>query len=259
MKQLNYAFKTCLAVVFILMFSGGQKAPELYWSEEFEGTELNTDIWNYQLGDGCPVLCGWGNDEAQEYTKKNHRLEDGKLIITARKEESGYTSTRITTSGKMEFKYGRLEARAKLPQGYGIWPAIWLLGSNIEEVGWPGCGEIDVLEYLGREPGHIFTSLHTSDSYGNTVNTQKTKIEGIEDGFHLFAMDWDPDQIRFFVDGEMVYRFNPEERTEAIWPFDQPFYLILNMAIGGNFGGPEIDETIFPQEFIIDYIRIFKT
>lgn len=258
MKQVNYFNRICAFAMFIFLFSGGQKPPELYWSEEFEGNELNLETWNFELGDGCPALCGWGNDEAQEYTRDNHKLEDGKLIITARKDGSRYTSTRITTSGKMEFQYGRLEAKAKLPRGVGIWPAIWLLGANIEDVGWPGCGEIDMLEYLGKEPGQVFTSLHTADSYGNTLNTRKTKIEGIEDGYHLFAMDWEPDEIRFFVDGEMVYRFNPEARSEEVWPFDQPFFLIINMAIGGNFGGPEIDNAIFPQEFIIDYIRIFK-
>jgi len=229
-----------------------------YWQEEFEGTRLSEDTWNFEVGDGCPTLCGWGNNEAQTYTRQNHRVEDGKLIITARKEADGYSSTRIATKGKMEFRYGRLEARAKLPTGKGVWPAIWLLGSNIDAVGWPLCGEIDVMEYIGREPGQVFTSLHTQDSHGNTVNTRKTPIEGIEEGFHLYAMEWDPEKIRFFVDEEAVYTFAPEERTEEIWPFDQPFYLIINLAVGGNFGGPEIDDSIFPQQLVIDYIRIFK-
>lgn len=253
--------KWCLFLIctpLFMLLSGCPAPPQLQWAEEFEGTTLREDYWNLELGDGCPELCGWGNNEAQVYTRTNHRLEDGRLIITARKEDSLYTSARITTKGKMEFQYGRLEARAKLPAGTGVWPAIWLLGSNIGEVGWPLCGEIDALEYVGKEPGKVFTSLHTQDSHGNTINTRKTQVEGIEEGFHVYAVEWEPDQIEFFVDGRPVYRFAPKERTEEIWPFDQPFYLIVNLAIGGNFGGPEIDETIFPQEFIIDYIRIFK-
>ncbi|MEJ2162305.1 MAG: glycoside hydrolase family 16 protein [Robiginitalea sp.] len=244
-----------LSVSFIVACSGPQEA---YWADEFEGSELSSELWNYDLGDGCPEICGWGNEEEQVYTRSNHRLEDGYLIITARKSDSVYTSTRITTQGKMDFQYGRLEARAKIPTGKGVWPAIWMLGSNIGEVGWPRCGEIDVLEYVGKEPGRIFTTLHTSDSYGNSVNTKKTGIPDIEEGFHIYAMEWDPEKIRFFVDGELLYTFAPEERTEEVWPFDQPFYLILNLAIGGKFGGPEIDDSIFPQEFIIDYVRIFK-
>lgn len=231
---------------------------ELLWAEEFDGDQLSPEYWQLELGDGCPELCGWGNNELQIYARNNHRLEDGKLVITARKSDSAYTSTRMTTQGKMEFRYGRLEARAKLPTGKGIWPAIWLLGSNITEVGWPRCGEIDILEYVGKAPGEVFTSLHTQDSHGNTINTRKTRIEGIEDGFHIYALEWDPEKIEFFVDDELVYTFAPEERTEDVWPFDQPFFLIINMAIGGNFGGPEVDDTIFPREFVIDYIRIYR-
>ena len=250
--------RTLTCFLFLLLFSACTKPPVLHWSEEFEGTALSRDTWNFELGDGCPQLCGWGNNEVQVYTRSNHRLEDGKLIITARKEDSTYTSTRITTRDKMEFQYGRVEARAKLPAGTGVWPAIWLLGSNIGEVGWPRCGEIDIMEYVGKAPGEVHTSLHTPDSHGNTVNTRRTPLEGIEEGFHLYAVEWDPDRIEFFIDGRSVYTFAPEKRTEEIWPFDQPFYLIINLAVGGNFGGPEIDESIFPQEFIIDYIRIFK-
>lgn len=244
--------------LLLFLLTGCPSPPELHWGEEFDGPELSGDTWNYELGDGCPQICGWGNNEAQVYTRRNHHLEDGKLIITARKEDGGYTSTRITTKDKVEFQYGRVEARAKLPSGTGVWPAIWMLGSNIDEVGWPGCGEIDILEYVGKDPGMVYTSLHTPDSHGNTINTRKTPVADIEDGFHLFAMEWEPDAIRFYTDGELVYTFSPKERTPEVWPFDQPFYLVINLAIGGNFGGPQIDDSIFPQEFIIDYIRIFK-
>ncbi|MEJ2584850.1 MAG: glycoside hydrolase family 16 protein, partial [Robiginitalea sp.] len=180
-------FSVCTSI--FLYLGGCTSPPQLHWSEEFEGTTLSGDTWNFELGNGCPELCGWGNNEAQVYTRANHRLEDGKLIITARKEDSFYTSTRITTQNKMEFQYGRIEIKANLPTGKGVWPAIWLLGSNIEEAGWPLCGEIDILEYVGKAPGEVFTSLHTQDSHGNTINTRTTQIEGIEDGYHLFALE----------------------------------------------------------------------
>ena len=245
-------------LVLLIAYSGNAQNQKLVWAEEFDGQSLEEASWNYELGDGCPNLCGWGNNERQIYTKENHRLEDGKLIITAKKDGDTYTSTRITTKDKHEFQYGRMETRAKLPVGHGLWPAFWMLGANISEVGWPACGEIDILEYVGREPGEIFTSLHTPDSHGNTINTKKTQFPDIEDAYHVYAAEWSPEKIDFFVDDQLVYTFNPEDKTEAVWPFDQPFYFILNLAIGGNFGGPEVDDTIFPQEFSIDYVRVYE-
>jgi beta-glucanase (GH16 family) len=230
---------------------------KLVWEENFDGKALDEKNWNFEMGDGCPN-CGWGNNERQLYTKDNHKIADGKLTITARKEGEKYTSTRITTKGKKEFQYGRMEARAKLPVGHGIWPAFWMLGSNISSVGWPKCGEIDILEYIGREPDMVFTSLHTQDSHGNTVNTMKTKFEDIEDGFHVYAAEWSKDKIAFFVDDKLVYTFAPDAKTEAVWPFNQPFYFIVNVAVGGNFGGPEVDDKILPQEFTLDYIRVYQ-
>ncbi len=151
-----------------------------------------------------------------------------------------------------------METRAKVPVGKGLRPAFWMLGGNIGEVGWPQCGEIDILEYVGREPENISTSLHTKASHGNTINTKKTKFKKIEEGFHVYAVEWSHEKIEFFVDGQSVYIFQPTERTEEVWPFDQPFYIIVNLAIGGNFGGPEVDDSIFPEEFIIDYIRVYR-
>lgn len=228
------------------------------WADEFNSTELDTMYWNFELGDGCPNLCGWGNAERQLYTKTNHSLKDGMLYIRAKKENNIYTASRITTQNKFEFTYGKVEIRAKLPVGKGVWPAIWMLGANITERGWPMCGEIDILEYVGKEPHMVFNSLHTKDSHGNTINTKKTKIEDIEQGFHTYTANWTPDNIEFFVDNTLMYNFAPTKKTPAVWPFDQPFFFILNMAIGGNFGGPEVDDSIFPQEFIIDYIRVYK-
>ena len=234
------------------------KGKKLVWEENFNGNQLNEDVWNFELGDGCPNICGWGNNERQIYTKTNHRLEKGKLIITAQKENDKYTSTRITTKGKQEFKYGTIEVRAQLPKGSGIWPAFWMLGANISTVGWPKSGEIDILEYIGKEPKTIFTSLHTQASHGNTINTKKTKIKGIEEGFHTYSINWDKDKIEFLVDKVSVYTFIPKNKSEEEYPFNQPFYFIINMAIGGNFGGPDVDDSIFPQDFIIDYIKVYQ-
>lgn len=235
-----------------------QASYQLVWADEFDQSELDRSVWNIALGDGCPKRCGWGNNERQIYTRTNHRLENGKLIITARKEGKGYTSTRINTKGKKAFQYGRFEMRAKLPVGTGVWPAFWMLGSNIDEVDWPLCGEIDILEYAGKEPGIIHTSLHTADSHGNTINTRKTKFYGIEEGFHTYAAEWTEEAIRFFIDDQLVYTFSPDEKTEEVWPYDQPFYLLLNLAIGGGFGGPIVDDTILPQEYSIDYVRVYQ-
>lgn len=249
-------------ILLLLLFFANLavKAQErtLVWAEEFEGTELNENDWTFQLGDGCPEICGWGNKEKQIYTRKNHRLENGMLYIQARKKNGQYTSTRISTKGKKQFQYGRFETRAKLAVGEGIWPAFWLLGSNIDEVGWPLSGEIDVLEYVGRAPEEIFTTLHTQDKNGDFANSKTTRIPNIEKGFHVYAAEWNSDQIAFYVDDVNVYTFAPKERTEAIWPFDQPFYLLLNLAIGGHFGGPNVDDSIFPQEFVVDYIRVYQ-
>lgn len=241
-----------LLLIPLIGFSQGKKG-KLIWEENFNGKSLDEKVWNFELGDH-----GWGNHERQNYTTDNHVVKDGVLIITAKKEGDKYTSTRITTAGKKEFKYGYFEARAKLPAGKGIWPAFWMLGSNIGKVGWPMAGEIDILEYVGREPHMVFTSLHTKDSHGNTVNTRKTNFENIEEGFHLYAVNWTADKIEFFVDDKPVYTFVPRDKSEEVWPFDQPFYFLLNVAVGGDFGGPEVDDSIFPQQFIIDYIKVYQ-
>lgn len=234
------------------------KKGKLLWEENFESKTLNESVWNYELGDGCPNVCGWGNNERQIYTTKNHRLEDGKLIITIKKEGDKYTSTRITTAGKKEFKYGYMEARAKLPVGYGIWPAFWMLGSNIKQAGWPLAGEIDILEYVGKEPDMVYTTLHTKANHGDHASSKKTEFTDIEEGYHTYGANWTADFIEFYVDGKSVYKFMPENKTEEIWPFNQPFYFIINTAVGGNFGGPKVDDSIFPQEFIVDYVKVYS-
>ena len=251
MKSFSY-------IAFILLLVSCQKTPEIIFEDHFNGSELNEENWNYELGDGCPNLCGWGNNERQLYTKENTQLKNGHLIITATEKDSVYKSSRITTKRKVEFQYGVVEVRAKLPVGHGLWPAIWMLGNDIDTNIWPKCGEIDIMEYVGREPGFIYTSLHTPASFGNTINSQKTALPDIEKGFHVYKINWTADAITFFIDDVKVYHFSPQEKNANTWPYNKPFYVLINMAIGGNFGGPDVDDSIFPQEFVIDYIKIYK-
>lgn len=252
LKNILYLFLLAVSLM------GCQAQRELVWEENFNGDRISEENWNFDLGDGCPQLCGWGNNELQSYTKENHVVNNGLLKIAAKKENGIYTSTRITSKGKHEFKYGRIEIKAQLPIGKGLWPAFWMLGSNIDSVGWPLCGEIDILEYVGREPETIFTTLHTADSHGNSKNTRKDSVPGIEEGFHIYAIDWTEDKIDFFIDDDLFYSFEPKQKNKETWPFDQPFYIIVNLAVGGNFGGAEVDDTVLPQEFIVDYIKVYN-
>ncbi|MGS2726456.1 glycoside hydrolase family 16 protein [Psychroserpens sp. BH13MA-6] len=250
--------KQSLIILFsILCFASCKSEKTFILKEDFNGTNLNESIWNYELGDGCPNLCGWGNNERQTYTKDNVKVANGQLIITATKDSSSYYSGRITTKDKSEFQYGTIEVRAKLPEGSGLWPAIWMLGNDIDDKTWPACGEIDIMEYVGKAPHEIHTTLHTADSYGQSKNTKVTTIETIEEGFHVYKCEWNEAAIKFYIDDELVYTFSPEMKDDKTWPFDKPFYVILNMAIGGNFGGPEVDDSIFPKEFIVDYVYIY--
>jgi beta-glucanase (GH16 family) len=155
-------------------------------------------------------------------------------------------------------QYGNIEIRAKLATGEGLWPAFWMLGSNIDDVGWPACGEIDIMEYVSKKQNTFYTSLHTTNSHGETINTKKSVVSNLEEGFHIYKMNWTENSILFSVDGSQVYVFKPSTKNEENWPFNKPFYFLLNVAIGGNLGGPQIDDTIFPREFIIDYIKHYK-
>lgn len=247
-----------LILIFISTICIGASLPneETIFYEEFGGNVLNEHYWNYELGDGCPTLCGWGNEESQLYRRENAKIENGHLVIQATYEDEIYESARLTTKNKIEFMYGTVEVKAKLPSGKGLWPAIWMLGNDIDENTWPGCGEIDIMEYAGSRPGVIHTSLHSPSSFGETINTRKTSFENIEEGFHIYKMKWTKHYIKFFIDGEEVYTYNPEVKNEKTWPFNKPFYLLVNLAVGGKFGGHEIDNSVFPSEFVIDYIKI---
>lgn len=240
--------------MFLVISSYGQG--KIIFQDDFNQSELDTTYWNYELGDGCPTLCGWGNEESQWYQKENIKVKDGFLHIKASKVNEQYFSGKITTKDKVSFKYGTIEVKAKVPNGKGLWPAAWLLGSDISEVGWPACGEIDMLEYLGRDPNYLYTSLHTPDSHGETINTKRTFVKGIDKGFHIYKTIWTKEAIIFYVDDILLYTFSPQIKNDKVWPYNKPFYLILNLAIGGKFGGKDIDDTALPEEFIVDYIKI---
>lgn len=229
------------------------KKGKLIWEDNFNGTSLNEKTWNFELGDN-----GWGNNERQDYTRTNHKVEKGFLTITAKKDGKHYTSTRITTAGKKEFKYGYMECRAKLPVGKGIWPAFWMLGSNIQQAGWPLAGEIDIMEYIGREPHTLYTTVHTKATHGEHATGHKEVVGNIEEGFHTYGVNWTAESLTFYYDGKEVFTYAPKEKTVENWPYDQPFYFLLNMAVGGNFGGPEVDDSIFPQRYVIDYVRVYS-
>ena len=247
-----------LAIIILITVFSCKEDNILIFEDHFDDLQLNMTYWNYELGNGCPKLCGWGNNERQVYTEENVLVKNGNLVIKATKDKAVYRSGKITTKSKIEFQYGTVEVKAKLPKGSGLWPAIWMLGNDIDKKKWPACGEIDVMEYVGKEPHTIYTSLHTPSSYGNTINSKKTLKENIEKGFHVYKTKWTEQDIKFYIDDNLVYIFSPEIKNDKTWPFNKPFYLILNLAIGGNFGGPEVDDSIFPQEFVIDYIKAYQ-
>lgn len=239
----------------------------LVWSDEFDylGSPDSTK-WTYDLGDGCPNVCGWGNNELQYYTKRveNARVENGHLIVEARKEPLGsrqYTSTRLLSKGKGDWLYGRFEIRAELPSGLGTWPAIWMLPTDWLYGGWPASGEIDIMEHVGFAPDSIHASVHTT-AYNHVKGTQRTNrmyVPDSERAFHVYSIEWTPTHIDFFVDSTKYHTFANERAGSDKWPFDQRFHLILNVAVGGNWGGMKgVAPDIWPQSLTIDYVRVFQ-
>jgi beta-glucanase (GH16 family) len=240
-------------------------ARKLVWADEFDRPGLpDSTKWKYDVGGN-----GWGNNELQYYTPRrveNARVENGKLIIEARKElyqGKNYTSARLLTQGKTAWTYGRIEALAKLPKGVGTWPAVWMLGQNISTAGWPRSGEIDIMEHVGFDEGVVHGTVHT-EAYNHAKKTQKGNqitVNGVTTSFHLYAIEWTADRIDFFVDDQKYYSVEKAALggTEAQWPFDQPFFLLLNLAVGGNWGGQKgVDETIWPQRMEVDYVRVYQ-
>ena len=237
---------------------------ELIWADEFDDEGLpDSEKWGYETG-------YVRNDELQYYTEKrteNARVEDGTLIIEARKDGGvpgatrGYTSASLHTKDTATWTYGRIEVRAKLPRGIGTWPAIWTLGVNIDEVGWPKCGEIDIMEHVGYDPGRLYGNIHT-EAYNHVKRTNKGSsvyMPNPYEDFHIYAIEWFEDRIDFFIDGNKYFTFENEHTGVDAWPYDAPHYLILNLAIGGSWGGQKgVDDSIFPQPYVIDYVRVFK-
>ena len=250
--------------------NAGYTSPDSYdgyaqvWADEFSGATLSSD-WTFELGDGCPDLCGWGNQELEFYKKENTSLQDGNLVITAKRENAGsrnYTSSRLITKGKRFFTYGRVDIRAKLPKGQGIWPALWMLGENISEVGWPKCGEIDIMELVGgsaeNRDGTIHGTVHWDNAGNNANYGGKTSLPfGIfNDEYHVFSIIWDAEKIVWLLDNVQynVIDIRPVELNE----FQKPHFFIFNVAVGGIWPGIPDASTVFPQEMKVDYIRVFQ-
>jgi beta-glucanase (GH16 family) len=236
---------------------------KLVWSDEFNYSGLpDSTKWGYDVGGN-----GWGNNEAQFYTKadiKNAVVGNGFLSIIAHKEKcenKEYTSTRMVTRGKQDWSFGRVDIRAKLPKGRGTWPAGWMLGTNINTLGWPQCGEIDILEHVGYDPDTIVGSIH-STAYNHIKGTQKTKrifIKNPYTEFHVYGCEWNTEKMTFFLDGMLYLTVQNEHKTDKEWPFNNPMYLLLNVAVGGNWGGTKgIDESIFPVQMEVDYVRVYQ-
>jgi hypothetical protein len=234
--------------------------PSMAFSEEFNYSGApDASKWTFDIGRGDN---GWGNSEAQFYTSRpeNVVVDNGILKITAKKENyegAAYTSTRMKTQGKFSFKYGKVEVRAKLPQGGGTWPAIWMLGSNITSVGWPACGEIDIMEHVGNNPNTVISAIHTPSSYGNTQNKATTKVQNATTEFHVYGLEWTPEKLVFSVDGNVHYTYSPANKNSSTWPFDSNQFIILNIAVGGTLGGT-IDPNFTSGTMEIDYVRVYK-
>jgi beta-glucanase (GH16 family) len=242
----------------------------LVWSEDFNravGAPPDPARWGYDLGAG-----GWGNNELETYTNapENARIvadpfaTDGRaLAITAVEDgNGGYTSARILTKNKAVFQYGYIEARLQLPHGQGIWPAFWMLGEDIDQVGWPACGEIDIMENIGKEPTRVHGSLHGPAYSGGNSRTGAFELadgEPFNRRYHLFAVDWHGESITFYVDGKAYRTFTPADIPNGAWTFDKPFFIILNVAVGGNWPGAPDKTSVFPQAMKVDYVRVYRS
>lgn len=237
----------------------------LVWADEFDGTTLNTNDWTYEIGDGCPVNCGWGNNELEYYRAENTSLVEGNLVITARAQKFGnrdYTSSRLITKGKRQFKFGRIDIRAALPKGKGLWPALWMLGSNIDAVGWPACGEIDIMELAGDIPNRVVGTVHYGPNVaGHQYISQSTYLSGnanFNDAFHVFSILWEADKIQFLVDDVVYHTITPASLNGVAYPFNKNFFFVFNVAVGGTFPGNPDASTAFPQWMVVDYVRVFQ-
>ncbi|GAB2547495.1 family 16 glycosylhydrolase [Rufibacter soli] len=269
MKKISY-LALCLAL-FCCLKARAQNSTfnELVWSDEFTGEgAIDPTWWSYDLGTGDG---GWGNRELQTYTNQlaNVRQTGGRLVIEALKQNGNWTSARVKTQGKFKFTYGRVEWKAKLAPGVGTWPALWMLGEAVTTKGWPACGEIDVMEYVDKTPGRVQAALHTPSSYGNTQNVGATQVSDATSTFHVYAAEWSPTEIKFFVDNILYYTYAPAVKDARTWPFTEDQFLIMNIAVGGNLGSEPtletnglkngIDPNLTSTRMEVEYVRVYQT
>ncbi|PYO97671.1 MAG: glycosyl hydrolase family 16 [Gemmatimonadetes bacterium] len=231
----------------------------LVWHDEFDGRALDARRWVRETGGD-----GWGNGELEFYTDRseNAHTSDGSLIMEARRERFGnrdYTSARLKTQGLGAWWYGRIEARIQIPRGQGLWPAFWMLAENCEQVGWPGCGEIDIMENIGREPNRVHGTVHGPGYSGaqGVTSTYQLSAGSFADSFHVYAVEWESDAIRWYVD-DTLYRTVTPKDLPGRWVYDHPFFIILNVAVGGYWPGTPDSTTVFPQTMRVDYVRVYE-
>lgn len=248
----------------VLVFAAPSFAQwEMVWSDEFDYTGLpDSSRWSFDVGGH-----GWGNQELQHYTDgnpENAHVENGMLTITALKKKTGdnnYSSARLITKNKGDWLYGRIEVAAKIPTGRGIWPAIWMLPTDWEYGGWPKSGEIDIMENVGYDPFRIHFNVHT-EAYNHSIGTNKgasIELDDPHNTFNVYAIEWNETQIKFLANSELIFTFKNGDNGYKVWPFDKRFHLLLNIAVGGSWGGLQgVDEDIFPQQMIVDYVRVYK-
>ena len=225
----------------------------LVWSDEFDGTAVNTANWGYDLGGG-----GWGNNEKEYYQAANATVSNGNLVITAKKQRvksNAYTSARLKTQGKKEFTYGRIEARIKIPVGKGLWPAFWMLGANINTVSWPACGETDIMEHINTD-NTFYGTMHW-DYNGHKSAGGNTTISNPGE-YHIYSIEWDATIIRWYVDGVQYFENSTSNGVNGTTAFQKPFFILLNLAVGGNWPGQTIDETKLPASMYVDYVRVYQ-
>lgn len=235
---------------------------ELVMQDEFDvDGQPNSSMWNFNIGRGQN---GWGNNELQFYTDraKNVTVKNGNLVITAEKESyngAQYTSARLLSKGKFEQTYGRFEARMQLPWGQGIWPAFWLLGADIDTNPWPACGEIDIMEIRGQNPTTLIGTVHGPGYSGGQAisKSYSLKSDRFDTGFHIFGIEWGPEYVNFYVDDVLYNQITPAD-VPGQWVFNKPFFILMNIAVGGNFVGSPNSETVFPQTMLVDYVRVYK-
>ncbi len=263
--------KYCLPAIICLWLASGCSVDETQTvvtrnvpvlQEEFDNDGApDPNLWSYDIGTGEN---GWGNNELQYYTDnpRNVAVNNGVLVITARREDfqgAAYTSARLVTKSKFEQAYGRFEARIKLPWGQGIWPAFWMLGADIDTNPWPGAGEIDIMEFRGQEPATILGSVHGPGySAGESITKSYTlQNDRFDTGYHIFGIEWAPEYVNFYVDDVLYNQITPAD-VPGEWVFNKPFYILVNLAVGGSFVGSPNEQTVFPQSMLVDYVRVYR-